>query len=227
MVPALLLAATSFTPALRHHHHLPRHHHRQPCDSLLPPPLRRLRGGTATATATAALDDTTNPDMPLVTLTNARDTVQIHLFGACVTSYAKDGRDLLAHRKDSAMDGAKPISGGIPFCFPHFGPGALQQHGFARNVRWRLAALTDGAEPSATLELTQSECATATRHPRHTEPRAPHGPARRRHRHPPYCPKTVPLPPHEPIAIETRPPAIGHTGTPSPCGRMPSPAPTQ
>ena len=39
-------------------------------------------------------------------------------------------------RPDAKLDGSKPISGGIPFCFPQFGPGEIQQHGFARNVDW-------------------------------------------------------------------------------------------
>ena len=41
-------------------------------------------------------------------------------------------------RPDAKMDGSKPISGGIPHCFPQFGPGAIQQHGFARNETWEV-----------------------------------------------------------------------------------------
>ena len=103
----------------------------------------------------AALDE--SGPLPLVILSAGDSEAKIALFGACVTSYTKAGSETLAHRLDSVMDGSKPISGGIPFCFPQFGPGALQQHGFARNVHWTLASLTDGAEPSATLELTQGE----------------------------------------------------------------------
>ncbi|XP_054823398.1 putative glucose-6-phosphate 1-epimerase isoform X2 [Prosopis cineraria] len=45
-------------------------------------------------------------------------------------------------------------SGGIPHCFPQFGPGALQQHGFARNMDWSLVDSdnVDG-NPVVTLEL--------------------------------------------------------------------------
>jgi glucose-6-phosphate 1-epimerase len=53
-----------------------------------------------------------------------------------VTSYTKNGVDVLMVRPDAKLDGSKPISGGIPHCFPQFGPGAIQQHGFARNVDW-------------------------------------------------------------------------------------------
>jgi len=34
------------------------------------------------------------------------------------------------------FDGSKPIYGGVPICWPQFGPGDIQQHGFARNLKW-------------------------------------------------------------------------------------------
>ena len=46
-------------------------------------------------------------------------------------------------RPDAKLDGSKPISGGIPFCFPQFGPGAIQQHGFARNLDWEIIEQSD------------------------------------------------------------------------------------
>jgi hypothetical protein len=41
-------------------------------------------------------------------------------------------------RPDAVFDKSKPISGGIPHCFPQFGPGVMQQHGFARNLDWEV-----------------------------------------------------------------------------------------
>ena len=52
------------------------------------------------------------------------------------------------------MDGSKPISGGLSHCWPQFGPGAIQQHGFARNVNWTVKDLTP---TSTTLELAPSD----------------------------------------------------------------------
>jgi len=78
-------------------------------------------------------------------------------FGACVTSYIKDGADCLMVRPDAKMDGSKPISGGIPHCFPQFGPGAIQQHGFARNLDWAIDSLVDGAEPKVVFKLTPND----------------------------------------------------------------------
>jgi glucose-6-phosphate 1-epimerase len=60
---------------------------------------------------------------------------EIYLLGGVVTSYKDaDGTDFIAVRPDAKMDGSKPISGGLSHCFPQFGPGAIQQHGFARNL---------------------------------------------------------------------------------------------
>merc|ERR1719310_345946 len=78
-----------------------------------------------------------------VTLKNAAgDSATVYKFGACVTSYVKGGVDYLMVRPDAKMDGSKPISGGIPHCFPQFGPGAIQQHGFARNLDWDVVEQT-------------------------------------------------------------------------------------
>ena len=95
--------------------------------------------------------------LPYVALATGDSAAEIHLFGGCVTSYSKGGVELLAHRRDSKLDGATPISGGIPFCFPQFGAGALQQHGFARNLVWELASTVCGEEPSVVLRLCESD----------------------------------------------------------------------
>ncbi|XP_074297574.1 uncharacterized protein LOC141628314 [Silene latifolia] len=64
---------------------------------------------------------------------------EIYLFGACLTSWkTATGKDLLFVRLDAVFNGKKTISGGIPHCFPQFGPGKIQQHGFASNVNWSI-----------------------------------------------------------------------------------------
>lgn len=82
------------------------------------------------------------------------DTSDIYLYGGVVTSYVKDGQEYIAVRPDAKMDGSKPISGGLSHCWPQFGPGEIQQHGFARNVNWTVKDLTP---TSAELELTPSD----------------------------------------------------------------------
>jgi len=80
--------------------------------------------------------------------------VEVYPFGACATSFKKDGRDILYVRPDAKFDGSKPISGGLPHCWPQFGPGEIQQHGFARNVPWEVTAQS---EDSVTMTLLPSD----------------------------------------------------------------------
>jgi glucose-6-phosphate 1-epimerase len=80
---------------------------------------------------------------------------EVYLYGGVVTSYKDaDGTEFIAVRPDAKMDGSKPISGGLSHCWPQFGPGAIQQHGFARNVDWTVKDMTD---TSVVLELAPSE----------------------------------------------------------------------
>ena len=123
--------------------------------ALGPAASRRARlSSSTTKMGTTSSDDSL---LPFVALSTGDSTAEVHLLGGCVTSYSKGGVELLAHRLDSRLDGVKPISGGIPFCFPQFGPGALQQHGFARNLDWEISATTGGAAPSVELRLTEND----------------------------------------------------------------------
>lgn len=64
----------------------------------------------------------------------------IHHFGATVTSWVVEGAENLFVSSKAALDGSKAIRGGIPVCFPQFGPWkGGPQHGFARNSKeWRV-----------------------------------------------------------------------------------------
>lgn len=80
---------------------------------------------------------------------------KVFLFGGDLTSYVDaEGTEWVAVRPDAKMDGSKPISGGLSHCFPQFGPGEIQQHGFARNVNWDVVSLGDN---TATLSMTPSD----------------------------------------------------------------------
>ena len=80
---------------------------------------------------------------------------EIYLYGGVVTSF-KDGEgvEYIAVRPDAKMDGSKPISGGLSHCWPQFGPGEIQQHGFARNVMWTVKSSSD---TEAVLEMAPSD----------------------------------------------------------------------
>ncbi|KKK19288.1 hypothetical protein P175DRAFT_0497242 [Aspergillus ochraceoroseus IBT 24754] len=72
------------------------------------------------------------------------ESVTVHLYGATVTSWKlANGAEQLFLSQSAALDGSKPIRGGIPVVFPVFGPppanhssSSLPQHGFARNSLW-------------------------------------------------------------------------------------------
>ncbi|KAH7685976.1 Aldose 1-/Glucose-6-phosphate 1-epimerase protein [Dioscorea alata] len=94
--------------------------------------------------------------LPKVCLSSENGSkTEIYLFGGCVTSWkVPSGRDLLFVRPDAVFNGKKPVSGGIPHCFPQFGPGPMQQHGFARNMNWSVANSDEiEGSPNVTLEL--------------------------------------------------------------------------
>lgn len=92
----------------------------------LPQPTVDLEGGVVTARLPSG------------------DSVQVYLYGATVTSWkTSNGQERLFLSTAAALDGSKPIRGGIPLVFPVFGPppkdhatGKLAQHGFARNSTW-------------------------------------------------------------------------------------------
>lgn len=73
---------------------------------------------------------------------------------AAIRTQQVAGYDYLFVRPDAKFDGSKPISGGLPHCFPQFGPGVIQQHGFARNLEW---SIVDSTPSSVSLKLTNNE----------------------------------------------------------------------
>lgn len=97
-----------------------------------------------------------NGGLSRVSLTSSSGSAaEVYLFGGCVTSWKlPNGKDLLFVRPDAVFNGKKPISGGIPHCFPQFGPGPIQQHGFGRNMIWSHTDSEDKeGDVAITLEL--------------------------------------------------------------------------
>lgn len=87
--------------------------------------------------------------LPKINVTTDRSTAEIYPHGAHVTGFQKSGEPpLLFMSQSSQFADGKPIRGGVPICFPWFGPReGLPAHGFARLTDWeftRTAALPDG-----------------------------------------------------------------------------------
>ncbi|VEU42519.1 unnamed protein product [Pseudo-nitzschia multistriata] len=107
---------------------------------------RGFDGSVATATAPAEAGLMKNDEgLEFVRLVSASGaSSEIYLYGGVVTSFKDaEGTEFIAVRPDAKMDGSKPISGGLSHCWPQFGPGEIQQHGFARNVNWSVVSQTD------------------------------------------------------------------------------------
>jgi D-hexose-6-phosphate mutarotase len=89
--------------------------------------------------------------LPVLTLANANGTLEITPYGGHVLSYQPAGHEpaLFLSRESTHLPG-KPIRGGIPVCWPWFGPHAddpaLPMHGFARLLFWDVEAVDTGDE---------------------------------------------------------------------------------
>ena len=91
------------------------------------------------------------------------DRALVALFGAQVLSWVTaDGIERIYLSPCARFDGASPIRGGVPLCFPQFNQRALGQvplpkHGFARTQAWRVSAVQAHARwAETTLALTDS-----------------------------------------------------------------------
>ena len=79
--------------------------------------------------------------LPILTIVNPHGTLELTPYGGHVLSYQPAGQaEVLFVSRESAYLPGKPIRGGIPVCWPWFGPRpddpALPMHGFARLLFW-------------------------------------------------------------------------------------------
>jgi glucose-6-phosphate 1-epimerase len=111
--------------------------------------------------------------LEVVELATPASTCTIALHGAQVLTFAPRGdRDWLWVSDRANFQVGKALRGGIPICFPWFGPHGdrpdLPSHGFARTRIWRLAGVdvVNGAGVRAALELaSDAETLRAFPHP--------------------------------------------------------------
>lgn len=90
----------------------------------------------------------------------------VYLQGAHVAEWTpRDAKPVLWMSASSDFEAGKPIRGGIPICFPWFGPGRdghhTPAHGFARLSEWQLteARISDAGEAHLVFSLTGSQVA--------------------------------------------------------------------
>jgi len=102
--------------------------------------------------------------LEIVRVKNKHAQLEMSLHGAQVLSYIPNAqKDLLWMSTASELRQGKAIRGGIPLCFPWFGPHekdeTLPQHGFARLINWELVNLNEleGDETRLILALQSSD----------------------------------------------------------------------
>jgi D-hexose-6-phosphate mutarotase len=109
--------------------------------------------------------------LPRVVVEGPAGTAEIYLHGAHVTRWRPtDQDDVLFLSAHSRFTAAAAIRGGVPICFPWFGPKAdapdAPAHGFARVSEWTLEGAEDvGDDVVVTLSLTDSEATRASAWP--------------------------------------------------------------
>jgi glucose-6-phosphate 1-epimerase len=87
--------------------------------------------------------------LPRLNIVNRHGRAQIYLHGAHVAAWEPAGHEpVIWMSRSSHWDATKPIRGGVPICFPWFGPHPIDAsapaHGFARLVDWALIEARDG-----------------------------------------------------------------------------------
>ncbi|HOT13707.1 MAG TPA: D-hexose-6-phosphate mutarotase [Bacteroidales bacterium] len=83
---------------------------------------------------------------------------EVSLYGAQVLSFEPHGEpDIIWLSKKSHYDKGKAIRGGIPVCFPWFGPHAEEktypQHGFARLIDWQVENVNNNPDGTTYIAL--------------------------------------------------------------------------
>lgn len=103
-------------------------------------------------------------DLVYATVSNKFGDADICLYGAHVTSFTpQKNSDILWMSTESSFEEGSPIRGGIPVCFPWFGPHPSNtekpQHGFARLMYWDVieTATQENGETLIKLQLCASE----------------------------------------------------------------------
>lgn len=102
-------------------------------------------------------------ELPFIMVSNKYAEANICLYGAHITDYRTvRSMDYLWLSPTTNFERGKAIRGGIPVCFPWFGPHEsnpdLPQHGFARIMDWEVAetATLDAGETMIRLQLKSS-----------------------------------------------------------------------
>lgn len=96
--------------------------------------------------------------LPMLQVENPHSRALISLYGGQVLSFRPHGEEeVLFVSSRSQYERGQAIRGGIPVCWPWFGPHAEDKnkpaHGFARLSEWRLLSADTGSDGTSRIEL--------------------------------------------------------------------------
>jgi glucose-6-phosphate 1-epimerase len=99
-----------------------------------------------------------------IAITNAAGSAEVYLHGAHVTQFVPAGQQPVLYMSSTSLfKPDKAIRGGVPVCWPWFGPNAadpkLPMHGFARVSEWNVESTKkiDEGRTSVVLKLEPNE----------------------------------------------------------------------
>jgi glucose-6-phosphate 1-epimerase len=100
--------------------------------------------------------------LKMIAVTNKQATATLALYGGHLLSYQPVGqKDILWMSEKSLFENGKAIRGGIPVCFPWFGPHPADktkpQHGFARLQEWQVNEVKTNEDESTLVSLNLQE----------------------------------------------------------------------
>src|SRR3954469_24368080 len=104
-----------------------------------------------------------NGGLPKVRIKSPSANGEMYLHGAHVTSWKPaDTEEVLFLSRQSQFENGRAIRGGVPICFPWFGPNASNpkapMHGFARTRAWQLEQIERTANAvCVTMSLTSDD----------------------------------------------------------------------
>jgi glucose-6-phosphate 1-epimerase len=95
-----------------------------------------------------------------------RSVAEVYDYGAHVWTWALDGEPVLWTSAESVFQPGRALRGGVPICWPWFGPGRsgdlTPAHGYARISEWTLTGLFEGPGSTVlTYTLTPAEAPDA------------------------------------------------------------------
>ncbi|WAT02131.1 D-hexose-6-phosphate mutarotase [Rouxiella chamberiensis] len=103
-------------------------------------------------------------DLPVLIVTHPKGRAAITLQGAHLVSWQPAGqKPVIWLSRETAFTPGVAIRGGVPICWPWFGPAGKPSHGFARNLPWQLTAQSEDDE-KVQLTLTLKDSAETRQH---------------------------------------------------------------